>query len=183
MLFAFGPFAGEIADHGMDTLIEIRRLKREGKEDELQRPAASSVAQDEQTNEGGDLYARSRADPKDSKRRFASMGYGALQAVHADGPPYHLHTLEHQQRGDVHQHQTRRIYTLAPKYLSGKYFKANDFEEYNFKPKEYSLAEETYLFVSGRECEAPGREELLQMIAEMYVFVGKVDKEKAQQRI
>eukprot|EP00435_Cladocopium_sp_Y103_P009936 s103_g2.t1 len=65
----------------MDTLIEIRRLMKEGKEAEVQRPAASSVAEDEQTGEGADLYARSRADPKAHCKQYMQMGHRTISTL------------------------------------------------------------------------------------------------------
>lgn len=152
-------------EEGMDTLIEIRRLKREGKEDELQRPAASSVAQDEQTNEGGDLYARSRADPKAHCKQYMQMGHRTictLWSISREAPMVitsKLNVLQQLLHNCLNSCLDRLV---GPRCLELKMQKgqANDFEEYNFKPKE-----------------------LLQMIAEMYVFVGKVDKEKVQKLI
>lgn len=123
------------------------------------------MAQDEQTNEGGDLYARSRADPKAHCKQYMQMGHRTictLWSISREAPMVitsKLNVLQQLLHNCLNSCLDRLV---GPRCLELKMQKgqANDFEEYNFKPKE-----------------------LLQMIAEMYVFVGKVDKEKVQKLI
>eukprot|EP00434_Breviolum_minutum_P017740 symbB.v1.2.015657.t1/scaffold1175.1/size133920/3 len=149
-------------EEGMDTLIEIRRLMKEGKETELQRPAASSVAEDEQTGEGADLYARSRADPKAHCKQYMQMGHrtiSTLWSISREAPMViisKLNVLQQMLHNCLNSCLDRLVGPRCLELKAPQKGQVSDFEEYSFKPKE-----------------------LLQMIAEMYVFVGRADKEKA----
>ena len=153
-------------EEGMDTLIEIRRLMKEGKETELQRPAASSVAEDEQTGEGADLYARSRADPKAHCKQYMQMGHrtiSTLWSISREAPMViisKLNVLQQMLHNCLNSCLDRLVGPRCLELKAPQKGQVSDFEEYSFKPKE-----------------------LLQMIAEMYVFVGRADKEKVQKTI
>ncbi|CAK9000024.1 E4 ubiquitin-protein ligase UFD2 (RING-type E3 ubiquitin transferase UFD2) (Ubiquitin conjugation factor E4) (Ubiquitin fusion degradation protein 2) (UB fusion protein 2) [Durusdinium trenchii] len=148
-------------EEGMDTLIEIRRLMREGKEAELTRPAASSVAEDEQTGEGTDLYARSRADPKAHCKQYMQMGHrtiSTLWSISREAPMViitKLNVLQQMLHNCLNSCLDRLVGPRCLELKAPQKGQVSDFEEYSFKPKE-----------------------LLQMIAEMYVFVARADKEK-----
>lgn len=153
-------------EEGMDTLIEIRRLMKEGKQAELQRPAASSVAEDEQTGEGADLYARSRADPKAHCKQYMQMGHrtiSTLWSISREAPTViisKLNVLQQMLHNCLNSCLDRLVGPRCLELKAPQKGQVSDFEEYGFKPKE-----------------------LLQMIAEMYVFVGRADKEKVQKTI
>ncbi|CAK8987151.1 unnamed protein product [Durusdinium trenchii] len=153
-------------EEGMDTLIEIRRLMREGKEAELTRPAASSVAEDEQTGEGTDLYARSRADPKAHCKQYMQMGHrtiSTLWSISREAPMViitKLNVLQQMLHNCLNSCLDRLVGPRCLELKAPQKGQVSDFEEYSFKPKE-----------------------LLQMIAEMYVFVARADKEKVQKTI
>ncbi|CAJ1404299.1 unnamed protein product [Effrenium voratum] len=153
-------------EEGMDTLIEIRRLSREGKEVELSRPAPSSVAEDEQTTEGADLYARSRADPKAHCKQYMQMGHrtiSTLWSISREAPMVvtsKLNVLQQLLHNCLNSCLDRLVGPRCLELKAPQKGQANDFEEYSFKPKE-----------------------LLQMIAEMYIFVARADREKVQKMI
>merc|ERR1719296_222068 len=68
-------------EEGLDTLLEIRRLVREGGEAALQRPTGEQVAEDEQTAGGEDVYRRSRADPKEHCKTYMKMGNRTIRTL------------------------------------------------------------------------------------------------------
>lgn len=152
-------------EEGLDTLVDIRRVVREEGEAGLQRPAADQLNQDEQTDGGEDVYRRSRADPKEHCKTYMKMGNRTIRTLWSIsreapmvivGKPNVLQQLLH---NCLNACLDRLV---GPRCLELKMQKgkAQDFEEYNFKPKE-----------------------LLQFIAEMYVFVGRADKERVQKMI
>jgi len=152
-------------EEGMDTLIKIRQLVKEGGEAALTRPSTEQLTEDEQNAEGADLYRRSRADPKAHCKQYMQMGHrtiSTLWSISREAPSVitsKLNVLQQLLHNCLNSCLDRLV---GPRCLELKMQKgqANDFEEYAFKPKE-----------------------LLQMIAEMYVFVGKADKDKVQKII
>lgn len=152
-------------EEGLDTLVEIRKKVLEGGEAALQRPSAEQLDADEQNAEGADLYRRSRADPKEHCKTYMNMGHRTIRtlwSISREAPMVivgKLNVLQQLLHNCLNACLDRLV---GPRCLELKMQKgqANDFEEYNFKPKE-----------------------LLQMIAEMYVFVGRADKEKVQKMI
>jgi len=152
-------------EEGMDTLQEIRRLVREGGDAALSRPSAENVNEDEQTADGADVYRRSRADPKEHCKQYMKMGNRTIRTLWSItkeapmvivGKPNVLQQLLHNCLNSC----LDRL--VGPRCLELKMQKGqvNDFGEYNFQPKE-----------------------LLQMIAEIYVHVGRTDKERVQKMI
>eukprot|EP00933_Yihiella_yeosuensis_P067688 TRINITY_DN7268_c3_g1_i1.p1 TRINITY_DN7268_c3_g1~~TRINITY_DN7268_c3_g1_i1.p1 ORF type:complete len:956 (-),score=207.10 TRINITY_DN7268_c3_g1_i1:143-2755(-) len=152
-------------EEGLDTLTEIRRIIKEKGEAGLQRPSGEALEQDEQNADGQDVYARSRADPKAHCKQYMSMGHRTIRTLWSISGQAtsvitnKLNVLQQLLHNCLNACLDRLV---GPRCLELKMQKgqANDFEEYNFKPKE-----------------------LLQMIAEMYVFVGRADKEKVQKMI
>merc|ERR1719401_1979383 len=150
---------------GLDTLQEIRRLVREGGEAALTRPSAEQLSADEQNEGGEDVYRRSRADPKEHCKTYMKMGHRTIRTLWSiikEAPIVivsKLNVLQQLLHSCLNACLDRLV---GPKCLELKMQKgkARDFEEYNFSP-----------------------EELLHMIAEMYIYVARSDKEKVQKMI
>jgi hypothetical protein len=152
-------------EEGMDTLMKIRKLVQEGGEGALSRPSREEVAEDEQTQNGEDVYRQSRADPKEHCKTYMKMGHRTIQTFWSItreapmvivGKPNVLQQLLHNCLNSC----LDRL--VGPRCMELKMQKgqSNDFEEYHFKPRE-----------------------LLQYIAEIYVHVGRADKERVQKMI
>jgi len=143
-------------EEGTDTLIQIRKLVSEGGEAALSRPSGEQLDQDEQTAEGGDLYRRSRADPKEHCKTYMKMGNRTIRTlwnVCREAPTVvvsKLNVLQQLLHNCLNSCLDRLV---GPRCLELK-GASKDFEEFNFKPKE-----------------------LLQWIAEMYVFVSREGKD------
>jgi len=124
------------------------------------------VAEDEQTGEGADLYARSRADPKAHCKQYMQMGHrtiSTLWSISREAPTViisKLNVLQQMLHNCLNSCLDRLVGPRCLELKAPQKGQVSDFEEYSFKPKE-----------------------LLQMIAEMYVFVGRADKEKVQKTI
>jgi len=150
---------------GLDTLAEVRRIVQQGGEAALSRPSGQQLAEDEQTGDGNDIYRRSRADPKEHCKTYMKMGNRTIRtlwSISREAPMVivtKLNVLQQLLHNCLNSCLDRLV---GPRCLELKMQKGqvNDFDEYNFKPKE-----------------------LLQMIAEMYVFVGRADKDKVMKMI
>lgn len=147
---------------GLDTLAEVRRIVKEGGEAALTRPAPSDVDQDEQNADGGDLYRQSRADPKEHCKTYMKMGNRTIRTlwnVSREAPdvivskPNVLQQLLH---NCLNACLDRLV---GPRCLELK-GESKDWDAFNFQPKE-----------------------LLQWIAEMYVFVARADKDRVLKMI
>lgn len=152
-------------EEGLDTLAEIRRIVREEGDAALQRPAANQVAQDEQTEGGEDVYRRSRADPKEHCKTYMKMGNRTIRTLWniSREAPTVIVSKSNVLQQFLHNCLNPCLDRLVgPRCLELKMQKgkACDFDEYDFKPTE-----------------------LLQWIAEMYVFVARGDREKVQKMI
>lgn len=149
-------------EEGLDTLGEIRKLVREGGEAALARPANEQLEQDEQNEDGQDVYRRSRADPKEHCKTYMKMGNRTIRtlwSITREAPlviVQKLNVLQQMMHNCLNPCLNRLV---GPRCLELK-GASHDFEEFNFKPKE-----------------------LLQMIAEMYVFVGRADKDRVHKMI
>lgn len=147
---------------GLDTLAEVRKLVREGGEAALSRPAASDVSTDEQNAEGTDLYRQSRADPKEHCKTYMKMGNRTIRtlwSISREAPDVivgKLNVLQQLLHNCLNSCLDRLV---GPRCLELK-GETKDFELFNFKPTE-----------------------LLQFIAEMYVFVARADKDRVQKMI
>ena len=86
-----------LLEEGMDTLIAIRKRESGGEPEEEHQgtaPAVSSadgtaglgvergVEQDDQNDEGQDIYRRSRHDPKEHCRQYMRMGHQTMSTLH-----------------------------------------------------------------------------------------------------
>jgi len=150
---------------GLDTLQEIRRIVREEGEAALQRPAAQDLSQDEQNEGGEDVYRRSRADPKEHCKTYMKMGHRTMRTLWSiikEAPVVivsKLNVLQQLLHSCLNACMDRLV---GPKCLELKMQKgaASDFEQYNFKPKE-----------------------MIQMVAEMYIYVARSDKDKVHKLI
>mmetsp|Transcript_110713 Transcript_110713/g.319814 ORF Transcript_110713/g.319814 Transcript_110713/m.319814 type:complete len:1018 (-) Transcript_110713:151-3204(-) len=150
---------------GLDTLQEIRRIVREQGEAGLQRPSAEALSADEQNEGGEDVYRRSRADPKEHCKTYMKMGHRTMRTLWSiikEAPIVivsKLNVLQQLLHSCLNACLDRLV---GPKCLELKMQKgaANDFEEYNFKPKE-----------------------MIQMVAEMYIYVARSDKDRVQKLI
>jgi len=89
-----------LLEEGLDTLIAIRRKEEEGVEDVAMAPAVSSsevphsvdgtaglgvdrgIEEDDQNEEGQDMYRRSRHDPKEHCRQYMRMGHQTMSTLH-----------------------------------------------------------------------------------------------------
>eukprot|EP00927_Polykrikos_kofoidii_P048035 TRINITY_DN42273_c0_g2_i1.p1 TRINITY_DN42273_c0_g2~~TRINITY_DN42273_c0_g2_i1.p1 ORF type:complete len:1026 (-),score=241.96 TRINITY_DN42273_c0_g2_i1:68-3145(-) len=152
-------------EEGLDTLTEIRRIVREGGEAALQRPNREQVDADEQTGEGDDIYRRSRADPKEHCKTYMKMGNRTIRtlwSISRETPSVIVTKLNVLQQLLQNCLNACLYRLVGPKCLELKMAKGSrsDFDDFDFKPKE-----------------------LLQMICEMYVYVGRADKEKVQKMI
>jgi len=149
-------------EEGMDTLLEVRKLVREGGEGALSRPAASAVNEDEQTSDGNDMYRRSRADPKEHCKTYMKMGNRTIKtlwSICGEAPMViasKLNVLQQLLHNCLNSCLDRLV---GPRCMELK-GSTNDFQEFNFDPKE-----------------------LLQKIAEMYVFMNRADKDRVQKMI
>lgn len=152
-------------EEGLDTLRTIRELVREGGEQALERPTGQAVDADEQTADGGDVYRRSRANPKEHCKTYMKMGHRTIRtlwSITREAPMVivsKLNVLQQLLHNCLNSCLDRLV---GPKCLELKMAKGsrNDFDDYSFKPTE-----------------------LLQMIAEMYVHVGQADKDRVQKMI
>jgi len=152
-------------EEGLDTLQDIRKRVREEGETALQRPTQEQLNEDEQNGDGGDLYRRSRADPKEHCKTYMKMGNRTIRtlwSISREAPMVivgKLNVLQQMLHNCLNPCLDRLV---GPRCCELKMAKGarQDFEEFNFKPKE-----------------------LLQMICEMYVFVAREDKEKVQKMI
>merc|ERR1712048_1241888 len=128
-------------EEGLDTLTEIRRLVREGGDTALTRPSQEQLADDEQTGDGSDLYRRSRADPKEHCKTYMKMGNRTIRtlwSISREAPMVivgKLNVLQQLLHNCLNSCLDRLV---GPRCLELKMQKGqvNDFEEYNFKPKE-----------------------------------------------
>mmetsp|Transcript_49777 Transcript_49777/g.131988 ORF Transcript_49777/g.131988 Transcript_49777/m.131988 type:complete len:1009 (-) Transcript_49777:159-3185(-) len=151
-------------EEGLDTLVEVRKLVSEGGDAALARPSGGQLAEDEQTGDGGDLYRRSRADPKEHCRTYMGMGHRTIRtlwSITREAPSVivgKLNVLQQLLHNCLNACLDRLVGPRCLELKGGK--SGRDFEEFNFKPKE-----------------------LLQMIAEMFVFVGREDKDRVQKMI
>lgn len=147
---------------GLDALAQVRKAVREGGEAALARPDASNVEQDEQSADGGDIYRRSRADPKEHCKTYMKMGNRTIRtlwSISRQAPDVivgKLNVLQQLLHNCLNSCLDRLV---GPRCLELK-GQSKDFELYNFKPKE-----------------------LLQFIAEMYVFVARADPGRVQKMI
>jgi hypothetical protein len=144
-------------EEGLDTLAEVRKIVRERGEAGLTRPPAEQLEADEQNADGGDIYRRSRADPREHCKTYMKMGSRTIRtlwSITRETPmvivskPNVLQQLLHSCLNAI----LDRL--VGPRCLELK-GASKDFGEYNFDPKE-----------------------LLRMTAEMYVFVAREDKDK-----
>jgi len=152
-------------EEGMDSLLELRKLVREGGEAALQRPAAGELNQDEQNASGEDVYRRSRADPKEHCKTYMNMGNRTIRtlwSVSREAPMVivgKLNVLQQMLHNMLNPCLDRLV---GPRCLELKMAKGaqNDFDEFNFKPKE-----------------------LLQMVCEMYVFLARAERDKVKKMV
>jgi len=149
---------------GLDTLVEIRKLVAEGGIGALERQEPENINEDEQVD-GGDMYRRSRADPKEHCKTYMKMGnrtITTLWSISREAPVVivsKLNVLQQLLHNCLNACLDRLI---GPRCLELKMAKGqhHDFNEYNFEPTE-----------------------LLKMVCEMYVFVARADKERVQRVI
>jgi len=147
---------------GLDTLAEVRKLVHEGGDSALSRPAGEAVDQDEQGADGGDIYRRSRADPKEHCKTYMKMGNRTIRTlwnIIREAPEIivaKLNVLQQLLHNCLNSCLDRLV---GPRCLELK-GQSKDFDQYNFQPTE-----------------------LLQFIAEMYVFVARADKDRVQKMI
>lgn len=152
-------------EEGMDTLLEIRKIVREGGEEALNRPSAEEVDQDEQTGEGGDLYRQSRKNHKEHCKTYMKMGNRTIRtlwSITKEAPMEivgKLNVLQQLLHNCLNCCLDRLV---GPRCLELKMAKGqrNDFSDYEFKPVE-----------------------LLQMIAEIYIYIARADKDRVQKMI
>jgi len=153
-------------EEGLDTLVEIRRLVKEGGEAALERPDAAQLAEnDETTGDGNDMYRRSRADPREHCKTYMKMGYRTIRtlwSISREAPIVivgKLNVLQQLLHNCLNPCMDRLV---GPRCLELKLSKgpATDLDQFEFKPRE-----------------------LLQMIVEMYVSVARADKDKVMTMI
>jgi|EP00427_Karlodinium_veneficum_P039908 hypothetical protein len=147
-------------EEGMEELRKVRKIVREG--GDPTRPPAQQVAADEQNAEGQDIYGRSRDNPTEHCKIYMKMGNRTIRtlwSISREAPDVivsKLNVLQQMLHNCLNPCLDRLV---GPRCLELK-GESKDFETFNFYPKE-----------------------LLQFIAEMYVFVSRSDKLKVQRLV
>ena len=136
-----------LLDEGIDTLIEIRRREAGGESvDELGQTGSAGLGvqreineEEDRTEEGEDIYRRSRTDPKEHCKQYMKLGHRTVKTLYlmaVEAPKVLVQSEVVLQQLTQHFLDANLERLVGAKCMELKAKSgAKDFEEYNFDPK------------------------------------------------